>query len=198
MIDKYGAGQDPYCYPGTTTLRNLLDIRDDELLAAAERDLSRLAASKLTFELPPYDLDYLCQLHRLLFQDIYPWAGELRTLDIAKDGTRFCTVHRLVPEANKLFAKLQAENWFEGQSRDVLIELSAELYGDLNMVHPFRDGNGRAQRLLFEHLIINAGYQIDWSPVARDEWIAANIAAVHCDYRALDQIFARCIGFAIE
>lgn len=164
MIDKYGAGQDPYCYPGTTTLRNLLDIRDDELLAAAERDLSRLAASKLTFELPPYDLDYLCQLHRLLFQDIYPWAGELRILDIAKDSTRFCTVHRLVPEANKLFAKLQAENWFEGQSRDVLIGLSAELYGDLNMVHPFRDGNGRAQRLLFEHLIINAGYQIDWSP----------------------------------
>lgn len=89
MIDKYGVGQDPYCYPGTTTLRNLLDIRDDKLLAAAERDLSRLAASKLMFELPTYDLDCLCQLHRLLFQDIYPWAGELRTLDIAKDSTRF-------------------------------------------------------------------------------------------------------------
>lgn len=198
MIDKYGASQDPYCYPGTTTLRNLLDIRDDELLAAAERDFSRLAASKLTFELPPYNLDYLCQLHRLLFQDIYPWAGELRTLDIAKDSTRFCTVRRLVPEANKLFSKLQAENWFEGQSRDVLIGLSAELYGDLNMVHPFRDGNGRTQRLLFEHLIINAGYEIDWSLVTRDEWIAANIDAVHCDYRALEQIFSRCIGSAIE
>lgn len=198
MIDKYGAGQDPYCYPGTTTLRNLLDIRDDELLAAAERDLSRLAASELTFELPPYDLDYLRRLHLLLFQDIYPWAGELRTLDIAKGSTRFCTVSRLVPEANKLFARLGAESWFEGQSRDALIALSAEFYGDLNMVHPFRDGNGRAQRLLFEHLIINAGYQIDWSPVARDEWIDANIAAVHCDYAGLEQIFARCIGPALE
>ncbi|MEH3024240.1 MAG: Fic family protein [Pseudomonas oryzihabitans] len=198
MIDKYGAGQDPYCYPGTTTLRNLLDIHDDELLGAAERDLSRLAASELTFELPPYDLDYLRRLHRLLFQDIYAWAGELRTLDIAKDSTRFCTVGRLIPEANKLFAKLQAANWFEGQFRDALIVRSAEFYGDLNMVHPFRDGNGRAQRLLFEHLIINAGYQIDWSPVARDEWIDANIAAVHCDYAGLERVFARCIGPALE
>lgn len=144
MIDKYRAGQDPYCYSGTTTLRNLLDIRDDELLAAAERDLSRLAASELTFELPPYDLKYLCRLHRLMFQDIYPWAGKLRILDIAKDSTRFCTVHRLIPEADKLFARLCAKNWFEGQSCDVLIALSAEFYGDLNLVHPFRDGNGRA------------------------------------------------------
>lgn len=198
MIDKYGTGQDPYCYPGTTTLCNLLDTRDDELLAEAERDLSRLAASKLTFELPPYDLNYLCRLHRCLFQDIYSWAGELRTLDIAKDSTRFCTVHRLIPEADKLFARLRAKDWFERQSREALIALSAELYGDLNMVHPFRDGNGRAQRLLFEHLIINVGYQIDWSPVARDEWIEANIAAVHCDYAGLERIFARCIGTAIE
>ncbi|MDQ7915601.1 Fic family protein [Pseudomonas sp. 102515] len=198
MIDKYGAGQDPYCYPGTTTLRNLLDIQDDGLLAAAERDLSRLAAGELTFELPPYDLGYLCRLHRLLFQDIYAWAGELRTLDIAKNSTRFCTVQRLIPEADKLFNRLRAKNWFEGHPRDALIVLSAEFYGDLNMVHPFRDRNGRAQRLLFEHLIINGGYQIDWSPVGRDEWIDANVAAVHCGYAGLERIFARCIGSAIE
>jgi len=198
MIDKYGAGQDPYCYPGTTTLRNLLDIQDEELLAAAERDLSRLAASGLMFELPPYDLNYLCRLHRLLFRDLYAWAGELRTLDIAKDSTRFCTVNRIVPEADKLFARLRTANWYEGLSRDALIVQSAELYGDLNMIHPFREGNGRAQRLLFEHLIINAGYQIDWSPVGRDEWIDANVAAVHCDYRTLEQIFARCIGSVID
>lgn len=122
----------------------------------------------------------------------------MRTLDIAKDSTHFCTVHRLIPEADKLFARLRAKDWFEGQSREALIALSAELYGDLNMVHPFRDGNGRAQRLLFEHLIINVGYQIDWSPVTRDEWIEANIAAVHCDYAGLERIFARCIGTAIE
>jgi cell filamentation protein len=62
------------------------------------------------------------------------------------------------------------------------------------MVHPFRDGNGRAQRILFEHLIINAGYEISWWAVEADEWTRANIAAVACDYQPLIDIFERCIG----
>lgn len=62
------------------------------------------------------------------------------------------------------------------------------------MIHPFREGNGRAQRLLFEHLIINAGYQISWEPITEAEWLKANIDAVTCDYSALAQVFEKCIG----
>ncbi|MNT81573.1 putative adenosine monophosphate-protein transferase fic [compost metagenome] len=65
------------------------------------------------------------------------------------------------------------------------------------MIHPFRDGNGRAQRILFEHLIINAGYEISWWPVEEGEWLRANIEAVFCDYDALVRIFERCIGRSI-
>jgi cell filamentation protein len=196
-LDKYGAGQDPYCYPGTGVLRNLIDIHDDEILAVAEREITMVAANEIEFIPPPYDLKHLCRIHAQLFGDLYDWAGELRTIDIAKGGTRFCWVSRIRPEANKIFERLKQANWFEGLSRTALVPLIAEFYGDLNMVHPFREGNGRAQRLLFEHLIINAGYQIDWWPVSEAEWLQANIDSVDCDYTALAGIFERCIGQAI-
>ena len=83
MLDKYGVGQDPYCYPGTDVLRNRLGLTDESALHEAERNLSEIAASQLDFDLPPYDLAYLQRIHRHLFADVYDWAGELRTVDIS-------------------------------------------------------------------------------------------------------------------
>jgi len=198
MLDKYGVGQDPLCYPGTTVLRNRLDLTDDQALHDAERTLSEIAAASIDFALPPYDLPYLRRIHRTLFDDVYDWAGELRTVDISKGGTHFCNVTRIEPEATKLFRQLAAANWYEGMSRQQLVSAVAELYGDLNMVHPFREGNGRAQRILFDHIIVNAGYEISWWQVDEGEWIQANIDAVTCDYQAMINIFQRCIGQAIR
>lgn len=197
MLDKYGAGQDPYCYPGSGVLRNRLGLTDEQALHAAERTLSEIAASGIDFDLPPYDLSYLQSIHRTLFVDLYDWAGELRSVDISKGGTHFCNVSRIEAESAKLFAQLAAANWYEGLPREQLVTAVAEFYGDLNMIHPFREGNGRAQRILFEHIIINVGYEISWWPIQEAEWIQANIDAVVCDYRALTGIFERCIGNAI-
>ncbi|WP_423360336.1 putative adenosine monophosphate-protein transferase Fic [Pseudomonas citronellolis] len=193
-MDKYGAGQDPYCYPGTSVLRNRLDLHSDDLLSRAERDLSEIAASHLDFEPPPYDLAYLKRIHHILFQDLYDWAGQIRSVDISKRDTHFCNVNRIEPEADKIFRAMARANWFEGHERERLIVAVAEHYGDLNMIHPFREGNGRAQRILFEHLIVNVGFEVSWWAVEENEWIGANIDAVLCDYRALERIFARCIG----
>ncbi|MCK0746112.1 Fic family protein [Chromohalobacter nigrandesensis] len=179
-------------------LRNLLGIRDDPTLEAAERELTVLAADTIQFAPPPYDLDYLKHLHRQLFADLYPWAGEIRTIDIAKGETRFCNVQRIEPEAYKLFTRLRHETYFTNLPRQQLVSAVAELYGDLNVIHPFREGNGRAQRLLFEHLIINNGYEISWEGIQREEWLHANIAAYHCDYDAMIAIFDRCIGWPLD
>jgi cell filamentation protein len=121
-------------------------------------------------------------------------AGRVRTIDISKGDTRFCSFHRIQPEADKVFLALSKANWLEGMSRSDLVTRVSEFYGDLNVIHPFREGNGRAQRLLFEHLIINAGYQIDWWQVNEDEWLQANIDAVVCDYKAMIKLFNKCIG----
>ena len=164
------------------------------MLSEAESELSRIAANEIDFALPPYDLSYLRAIHRVLFRDVYPWAGELRTVDISKGSTHFCNVNFLESQAEKLFARLAAENWLEGLSRPELVAAAAEHFGDLNMLHPFREGNGRAQRILFEHLILNAGFTVSWWPVQEDEWVQANIAAVVCDYRPMAEVFDRCMG----
>ena len=195
--DKYGIENDPYCYPGTTTLQNLLDIRDDAVLSGAERDLTADAADALEFFPPPYDLASVKAIHRHLFANIYPWAGELRSVDISKGETRFCTAVRIEPEAQKFFEDLRRLDWLESLSRDDFITRIAETFGDFNVIHPFREGNGRAQRILFENLIINAGYEVSWRDVDPEDWVAANVAAYNVDYAPLRIIFERCIGSII-
>lgn len=171
-----------------------MSLQDNDELVGAERALTSIAASEIEFEPPPYSLEYLRALHRHLFRDVYHWAGALRTIDLSKGSTRFCTVDRIVPEAERVFQRLAQADWLEGVGRSVLVQALALHYGDLNMVHPFREGNGRAQRLLFEHLIINAGYQIDWWRVDEARWLQANIDAVTCDYQGLQAVFEACVG----
>ncbi len=196
-LDKYGVGQDPYCYPGTAALKNRFDLRDEQDLNEVEHYLSNIAAQKLEFYEPPYGLNNLKQIHYRLFSDIYHWAGKIRTVKISKGDTQFCIPRRIEPEADKEFQKMATANWFQGYARDALVTAVAESYGTLNVIHPFREGNGRTQRILFEWIIINAGYGINWWKVDRETWILANIHSVHGDDTQLIQVFDRCIGLPI-
>jgi cell filamentation protein len=194
MPGKYGGSLDPYRYPDSGVLRNRLNIHDESLLQEAERELSEIAACTLHLSPPPYDLSFLQLIHKTLFSDVYEWAGELRTVNIKKDDTLFCTAERIVPEAEKIFRAMAHASRFTGTTKTDLVVKVAEAYGDLNVIHPFRDGNGRAQRILFEQIIINAGFTVDWWLVNNADWVPANIDAVACDYRGLEAIFKRCIG----
>ena len=180
MVDKYGVGQDPYCYPNTKVLINKFGIKDAKILQEAEREITTVALKDICFASPPYNLNYLRNIHYILFSNIYDWAGQLRTVDIAKQETLFCTCSRIEPEANKIFRSLEKKDF---------IKNIAELYADLNMIHPFREGNGRVQRLLFEHIALNCDYIIDWSTVSTETWITANINGVNCDFKLLEKIF---------
>lgn len=195
--DKYGVDQDPYCYPGTATLKNLLDLHEEDDLNEAERYLTEAAAERLEFTEPPYSLDTLKHIHRTLFSTIYSWAGEVRTVKISKGRNQFCIPDRIEPEAAREFRKIQANAWFEGYSRDLLVKAVAESYGTLNVAHPFREGNGRAQRILFEWIIVNVGYEINWWEVDKQEWVEANHQSFHGDDNPLITIFDRCIGLPI-
>ena len=189
MPDKYGTGQDPYCYPGTDILINKFDIQDKVVLNEAEREITTAALNGISFSLPPYDLAYLKKLHRLLFSPIYDWAGKIRSIDISKGDTRFCTRSRIEPEANKIFSSLGNKKYFENSSPNALIGQMAALYADLNMVHPFREGNGRTQRILFEHIALNCGYGIDWGVASTTEWLKANAQGANCEFMLLEAIF---------
>lgn len=188
-MGKYGTGQDPYCYPGTHVLKNHLNLTNPDDLDAAERELTAVAQDDIGFEPPPYDFELLKRLHKQLFQDIYVWAGQLRAIDISKGSTRFCTTDRIEPEANKLFQRLEQLQWFENLERSELITALAEFYGDLNVIHPFREGNGRVSRLLCEFVVINAGFGVGWEGIDPEQWLKASIDAVFCDYRSLESVF---------
>jgi cell filamentation protein len=99
MMDKYGVGQDPYCYSDSDVLRNLLNIQDEAQLQKAERELSEIAVSHFRLLPPPYDLRLLQHIHKTLFAGVYEWAGLLRTVNIRKGNTLFCTADRIAPEA---------------------------------------------------------------------------------------------------
>lgn len=193
-MDKYGTGNDPYCLPGLPVLCNKLNIVDPIALERAERDLTTLASETIEFHDPPYNLAFLQSLHNTLFSDIYSWAGEIRTTDISKGATRFCTVTRIKPEADKLFLALERKYWLSRCSRDELIHQIAEFCGDLNMIHPFREGNGRVMRLCCDFIIINAGFEINWESVDSDLWLQASIDSVNCDFAAMQKVFHVCIG----
>lgn len=189
MVDKYGTGQDPYCYKDTNVLINKFNIRDEKTLYEAESEITTVALKKISFSLPPYDLECLKNIHFILFSSIYAWAGEIRTIDISKQETRFCTYSRIEAEANTIFNSLRNNDFYINDSYKDFVSNIAELYADLNMIHPFRDGNGRTQRILFEHIVLNYEYIIDWSVVSTNEWMLANIRGVGCDFSLLTKIF---------
>jgi len=197
-VDKYGVYQDPDCYPDTDVLKNLLNLRNAEDLTEAERYLTQVAASQLEFEEPPYDLGTLKRIHRCLFSSIYSWAGETRSVKISKGHSHFCVPDRIEPEVAKEFSRMARAGWFEGYSRDSLVVSVAQSYGTLNVAHPFREGNGRAQRVLFEWLVVNAGFEITWGRVGQEQWVAANIESFQGNDQALELVFNQCIGAPIR
>jgi cell filamentation protein len=96
-------------------------------------------------------------------------------VDISKGDTHLCKRKYLEKEAFKIFERLDRDRYLVNLERTDLVTAAAEYYGEINMLHPFRESNGRAQRILFEHLIVNSGYQISWDGVDRSGWVLANI-----------------------
>ena len=192
MSDKYGTGEDRhYCYPGSDVLINKLGITDPTALASAEVSLTQARLQTFEPDFEDFSLSALRKIHFHLFQDIYPWAGSLRTIDVSKGATRFANALRIEPEADKLFEQLARECQLVNLSREQFTQRLAHYYCELNVIHPFRDGNGRAQRVMFEIICINAGYLPRWDPIEREEWIAANIAAYHCKLDPLIKLLDR-------
>lgn len=195
MRDKYGVAHDKYCYPDSNVLINLLDIRDSELLDEAE---SAFTAERYRTYAPSqqlisdFSLEHLKHLHHHLFQDLYAWAGNTRDVDISKGDTRFCTWTRIAPEAAKLFRNIPALADF--QDKEAFIEKIADLFCELNLLHPFREGNGRVLRFFFEELLFTLGYDVTWPKISQQDWIDANIAGVNLDLRLLKVIFTQAIS----
>ena len=164
------SGQDPYCYPGSDVLRNLFDLRNEVDLARAEAKITVLRLDQLR-QRPvsgKFDLDHLQRIHRHIFRDVYLWAGELRTVSMSKGESLFCRHEFIAAEGERIFAQLRGENSLRGQAKDLFCERLAFYFGEINALHPFREGNGRAQRVLLESIAKQAGYDLDFKMVSSE------------------------------
>lgn len=174
---------DPYIDPATGCLHNLLGIADPQrlrsleaaLVGEAERDFyARPSLIQAT-----WDSHHWRATHRHLFGDIYPWAGEYRTIDIEKDGHSFHPVARLDQAVAWCTSQLrQAAAIRPALGADDLSAVLSPVLADLNEAHPFREGNGRTQWSLITQAASLHGCTLDWSPVTATENLVRSIASV--------------------
>ena len=168
---------DPYTYPGTNVLRNLLHILDAEQLAAFEANATarRLIELRATLLSGQFDVAPLKAIHRYIFQDVFAWAGKFRTVNISKGGHLFGVAAFVEPALQDLLRKLAREQCLQGFDSRTFARRAGFYMAELNAIHPFREGNGRTQREFIRELGMSAGFMIDWSRVTREQMTAASI-----------------------
>ena len=187
-MNRYSSWSDHYCYPDSLVLINRYNIRDSKQLEEAERSVTALTVQNIRLSHPPFSLDTLHDIHRTLFAELYAWAGEIRDIAISKGNTRFCQPIFITREAARLFKKMESESWLHGLTHSEFCKKMSWYYGELNIIHPYREGNGRSLRVLFEHIALNADFLIDWTGLNVDDWLAANIAAYEKGPEALNEL----------
>ena len=182
------------CYEGTTCLINKLNIRDEKVLNEIEADIT-FAKSSLLEKEPidgNFDFEHYKKIHRFLFSDLFDWAGEIRTVNISKKGTDFVRCENIERIGTLCLAKI-SKGYLININRTEFAKRISELYHDINMLHPFREGNGRTQRIFFAQLIRHYGYDIDFSKIDADFLMFATIRAANGVMDFLNEVFINAI-----
>lgn len=167
---------DSYVYPNTEVLKNKFGIRDSERLLEIEKTITLgawqdIREGKIKIK-KTFDYKHLKSLHKELFKDLYDWAGKERTVDISKPGTLFCRAMFIEEEAKRIFNNLKKDNFLKDiKDKSKFSEKLGQLFLDINMLHPFREGNGRSQRLFIGDLAKENGYYLEWANISKEEMI---------------------------
>lgn len=149
-------------------LENKLGIRESAELAREEERISKkkakiLFSNSLLKDKKAGTFDTLKFIHRFLFEDIYEFAGEIRTVNLAKGNFRFASLVYLDAALNNI-EKMPQETFDE----------IVEKYVEMNIAHPFREGNGRSARIWLDHILkVEIGKVIDWSVVDKEDYLLA-------------------------
>jgi cell filamentation protein len=188
----YEAEPDPYCYPGTSDLINRLGIRDQAALDAFEADVT---AERAAQPLPPGRLSYrhYRAIHWHLFHDVYSWAGRIRTVRIAKQGSAFCYPEHIDREMRRLFSDLAKQKRFRGLESADFAAHAAHFLAELNAIHPFREGNGRTQLSFLTVLAEHAEHPLAFARLEPATILKAMINSFEGDERPLAALIRQLI-----
>ena len=171
------------CYEGTNVLKNKFGLKEEKQLVIAERNITSALIAKAELEIPfcNVNFEFYKDLHKYVFGDIYEWAGQTRKVDFSKKNTKFCNADEIEQKGIMIFQQLIKNNFFRDMKRKEFICELTELYCDLNMLHPFREGNGRIQRLFLSMLLRNINKSIDFTKIDKDEIMIATIKSATGD-----------------
>lgn len=180
-------GNDPYVEPETGVLRNKAGLRDQSALDAFEADATAVRMLELVDRPLPgsFDLQHLCAIHRHLFQDVYDWAGNLRNVDISRNSSRFANFGLIEAYLGGKLQGIATEGFLRDLEPSRFTHQIARYMGEINAAHPFRDGNGRVQRMFCSQLADQAGYFIDFQTVDQTSMYAVMIASFNGDDKPL-------------
>ena len=188
----YDAIEDPYTYKNSTVLTNKLDLRNQIELDAFEAEISSARAVE---PLPDGSLDFphYKAIHHHLFQDVYEWAGNARTVRMFKGGNPFCFPENIENQATRLFGELQADGFLQGLDDSAFADKAAHFLAELNVIHAFREGNGRSQLTFFALMANFAGHPIDLAKLVPPEMLDAMIASFDGDETRLANLIKNLI-----
>lgn len=181
------------CYEGTSCLINKFGIADENKLSEIEANITLVKSAQLE-ENPingSFDTNHYKNIHRYLFEDLYDWAGKFRTINISKKGTSFADTNEIESLCNNCFKRLKEYNYFQNMNFENFIENIVDLYCTLNIIHPFREGNGRTQRIFISQLIRYNGYDINFSDIDSDYLMIATIQSAQGFTDNLSDIFRK-------
>ena len=182
-----------YYYKDADVLRNKLKLKDENILKEAEKEITFIRAYELTHD--PingrFGLTHLLKIHRYIFGDIYYFAGRLRYEDMRKADTSFCKAALIDKHLHILFEELKKENHLRNLNYDALLTRLAYYMAELNRIHPFREGNGRAIREFIRELALANDYAINWDKVSKQQLLQASIDSIY-DINNLKMCLAIC------
>lgn len=186
-----------YFVDGDDVLANKLGISDPQKLKEAEQDIVTKKTATLLSETPPTVFDFAClkHVHQILFEDVYNFAGQVRTVDMVKPdgGTPFAYARFIEPESKRIFDYLRRKNYLVDLNRQSFVREITNLATELNALHPFREGNGRAIRLFLILLANHAVYLLDYSQVSSKELINADKLAFEGDMQPLLAMYEKVV-----
>ena len=194
MDELYEARNSIYCYPDSNVLINKLNIKNNKKLEKAEKmivlaKLYDLRQNKIKGD---FDKAHFINIHKYLFEDLYPFAGKFRTENIAKDSFSFAEWEFIDTELDRLLLKLKEENFLNDLNKEDMAKKLAYYMSELNVLHPFREGNGRTIREFIRELAYKNGYILDYSKTESEEMLDAMMKSV-IDETDLAKIIYKCL-----
>lgn len=195
MEDFYNTRNSIYCYPGTNILINKLDIRDSNKLFRLETQivLAKSYILRQNLKVHKFDKKHFIYIHQFLFEDLYPFAGKFRTENISKGSFRFAEWQYIENQLDRLLEELKEENYLEGLEKENLAKRLAYYLSELNVLHPFREGNGRTIREFIRELAFKNGYLLDLQKTTPEKMFYACVKSVY-DPTDLEKILFDCLN----